>query len=258
VDVHQLHAPKTSGREHEVTSALVSMAGSLATGCDVADLLNRLTTACAHLLDVASAGVLLADEHGVLNVLSATSENTRQVELAALQAGEGPYLDCYRTGQPVAVPNLHAALPLWPQFVATSEAAGFASVHVLPMRLGHDTLGALDLFGTTIGALNTDDLALGRALADVATVALVQATAAAVKTVVNEQLQKALTARVVIEQAKGVLAQQGQLGMVEAFAVLRRYARDNNLRVAHVADAVSSRTLSAQRLIDHAHSRKVS
>jgi hypothetical protein len=131
---------------------------------------------------------------------------------------------------------------------------GFAAVHALPMRLGSNILGALGLFGTTAGVLNNDDRSLGQALADVASVALVQDTSAADKTVINEQLQKALTSRVIIEQARGVLAQQGELDMAQAFAVLRRYARDNNLRVTDVAQAVTSRSLPAQLLLGHAQS----
>jgi transcriptional regulator with GAF, ATPase, and Fis domain len=245
----------TDKREREVTAAFVSVASSLATGYDVVDLLNTLTAECASLLDVASAGLLLADQLGVLHVLAASTEHTRQLEVAQLQREEGPCLDCYRTGQPILVPNLKEAAARWPQFVAAAGSVGFASVHALPMRLGSNILGALGLFGTTSGPLNVDDLSLGQALADVASVALVQDTAAADKAVINEQLQKALTSRVIIEQAKGVLAQQGELDMAQAFAVLRRYARDNNLRVTHVAQAVTSRSLPAQQVIDHARAR---
>jgi transcriptional regulator with GAF, ATPase, and Fis domain len=248
----------TEQREREVTQAFVSVASSLATGYDVVDLLNTLTTECTRLLDVASAGLLLADQLGVLHVLAASTEHTRQLEVAQLQRDEGPCLDCYRSGEPIAVPNLDDATDRWPQFVAVAKSEGFASVHALPMRLGGNILGALGLFGTTAGPLNNDDLSLGQALADVASVALVQDTSAADKTVINEQLQKALTSRVVIEQSKGVLAQHGELDMAEAFAVLRRYARDNNLRVTSVAEAIVSRSLPAQQLLDHVRSKAVS
>jgi transcriptional regulator with GAF, ATPase, and Fis domain len=244
----------TEDREREVTHAFVSLASSLATGYDVVDLLNGLTTECTQLLDVSSAGLLLADRLGVLHVLAASTEHTRQLELVQLQRDEGPCLDCYRTGRAIAVPNVEDAAARWPQFAAAAQSAGFASVHALPMRLGTNVLGTLGLFGTTAGALNDDDLTLGQALADVASVALVQDTAAADQTVINDQLQKALTSRVIIEQAKGVLSQLGQVDMADAFTVLRRYARDNNLRVTDVAHAVTSRSLPAQQLLDHADS----
>jgi transcriptional regulator with GAF, ATPase, and Fis domain len=213
-----------------------------------------LTTECARLLDVASAGLLLADRVGVLHLLAASTEHTRQLELFQLQREEGPCLDCYRTGQPIAVADLDAALLQWPQFVAAAKSEGFASVHALPMRLGENVLGTLGLFGTSVGALNNDDLSLGQALADVASVAIVQDAAAADTTVIHEQLQKALTSRVIIEQAKGVLAQQGQLDMEQAFAILRGYARDNNIRITHVAQVVTTRSLPAQQLIEYAQS----
>jgi transcriptional regulator with GAF, ATPase, and Fis domain len=242
----------TDNREREVTHAFVSLASSLATGYDVVDLLNSLTTECAKLLDVASAGLLLADQLGVLHLLAASSEHTRQLELVQLQRDEGPCLDCYRTGQPIAVPEVEDTAARWPQFVAAARIAGFASVHALPMRLGNNVLGTLGLFGTMAGPLNSDDLSLGQALADVASVALVQDTAAADQTVINQQLQKALTSRVIVEQAKGVLAQLGQIDMAEAFGVLRRYARDKNLHVTDVAHALTTRSLPAQQLLDHA------
>jgi transcriptional regulator with GAF, ATPase, and Fis domain len=242
----------TRSRERDVTNAFVSVASSLATGYDVVDLLSTLTTECAQLLDVASAGLLLADQLGVLHVLAASSEHARLLEVTQLKGDEGPCVDCYRTGKPIAVPDLDDVVLRWPLFVAAAQSVGFASVHALPMRLGSNVLGALGLFGTTAGALNDDDLSLGQALADVASVALVQDTSAADKAVINEHLQRALTSRVIIEQAKGVIAQQGQLEMGVAFEVLRRYARNNDLRVTNVAQAVTSRSLPAQQLLDHA------
>jgi transcriptional regulator with GAF, ATPase, and Fis domain len=242
----------TRSRERDVTNAFVSVASSLATGYDVVDLLSTLTTECAQLLDVASAGLLLADQLGVLHVLAASSEHARLLEVTQLKGDEGPCVDCYRTGKPIAVPDLDDVVLRWPLFVAAAQSVGFASVHALPMRLGSNVLGALGLFGTTAGALNDDDLSLGQALADVASVALVQDTSAADKAVINEHLQRALTSRVIIEQAKGVIAQQGQLEMGVAFEVLRRYARNNDLRVTNVAHAVTSRSLPAQQLLDHA------
>jgi hypothetical protein len=246
----------TPNREREVTEAFVSLASSLATGYDVVDLLNSLTTECARLLDVASAGLLLADPLGVLHVLAASTEHTRQLELFQLQRDEGPCLDCYRSGQPVAVSDLSEATDRWPQFVAGAQIAGFASVHALPMRLRSNTLGALGLFGSRVGPLNAEDLTLGQALADVASVALVQDKAATDESIINEQLQKALSNRVVIEQAKGVIAQLGQLDMAQSFAVLRRYARDHNEKLADVAMGVVSRELRPEDLIEYAESRQ--
>ena len=240
----------TESRERDVTRAFVELASSLANGYDVVDLLSALTADCARLLDVASAGLLLADGRGVLHVVAASSERTRQLELFQVQRADGPCRDCYLDGAPISVPDLNDATDRWPSFAPTALRAGFVSVHAVPMRLRDHILGALGLFGTTAGPLDPDDLSLGQALADVASVALVQDKATSDQRSVNEQLQTALNSRIVLEQAKGVLAQQGALPMEEAFAVLRRYARDHNLRLTGVAEAVVARQLSAEQLLE--------
>lgn len=236
-------------REAAVTQAFVSLANSMVDGGDVVDLLSGLTADCAQLLDVASAGLLLADARGVLHVMAASSERTRTLELFQLQRDQGPCLDCYHAGSPVSVPDLEMERARWPEFVAAAGTAGFRSVHALPLRLRDRVLGALGLFGTSAGSLNQSDLVLGQALAHVASVALVTERAVADTLLVNEQLQAALTSRVLIEQAKGLLAQAGDLDMEQAFAALRHYARDRNLRLADVAAAVVSRQLPCQQLL---------
>jgi transcriptional regulator with GAF, ATPase, and Fis domain len=238
-------------REGDVTQAFVSLASSLVNGYDPVDLLSELTEDCARLLDVTSAGLLLADGLGVLHVLAASSERTRLLELFQLQRDEGPCRDCFHTGASVTVADLEQAADRWPQFVPAARAAGFASVHALPLRLRDKVLGALGLFSATAGTLNSDDLVLGQALADVACIALMQDRAMADMTMVHEQLQAALLSRIVVEQAKGVLAQLGSLEMDEAFALLRGYARDHDLRLTDLAEAVVARTFAAQNLLDY-------
>ncbi|CAJ62529.1 MULTISPECIES: GAF and ANTAR domain-containing protein [Frankia] len=242
-------------RERQVTRAFVSLANSLVDRFDVVDLLDGLTADCARLLDVESAGLLLADHRGTLHLVAASSERTRNLELLQLQRDQGPCLDCYRAGAPVSVADLRTATARWPRFVAAATQAGFVSVHALPMRLRDTVLGALGLFGTQVGTLSEDDLSLGQALAHVASVAIVQDKAATDQIVINEQLKGALSSRVVLEQAKGFLAQRGNLGMDEAFGRLRTYARDHNLRLTDVARAVVAREIPAQRLLDHAATR---
>ena len=245
----------TDSRERQVTEAFVALAGSLAQGADVVDLLSELTTRCAAMLDVASAGALLADAEGTLHVVAASSERTRNLELFQLQREDGPCSDCFREGRAVSVPDIHQAQDRWPHFAPAAVALGFASVHALPMQLGTRTLGTLGLFGTSVGPLNDEDRALGQALAHVASVALVQNRVATDNELVTQQLQTALNSRVVLEQAKGVLAQQGGLDMEQAFAALRQFARDHNLRLTDVARAVVSRELTPQRVVAHAASR---
>jgi ANTAR domain/GAF domain len=159
-------------------------------------------------------------------------------------------LDCYHTGAPISVSDLSQETARWPQFVPAALGAGFASVHALPIRLRTIRLGALNLFGTEVGSLNADDLALGQALAHVAGVALVHGKAATDKDLVLAQLNAALTSRVVVEQAKGVLAQTAGLDMDEAFTVLRRYAREHHEGLSEVAAAVVRRELAPEQFLD--------
>ena len=198
---------------------------------------------------------MLADRRGFLQVLAASSERTRNLELFALQRDQGPCLDCFRTGRPVTVENLLAEAERWPQFAEAAITAGFMSVHALPMRLRDTTLGTLGLFGATVGALNREDLLLGQAFADVASVAIAQDMIASDREALNQQLQGALNSRVVVEQAKGILAQTGDLDMDEAFSRLRRYARDHNYRLIDVAKSLISRELMAEKLLEYVASR---
>lgn len=245
----------TADREAAVTEAFVALATSLADGADVVDLLSGLAEDTTRLLDVASTGLLLADHRGLLHVVAASSEATRSLEVFQVQRSQGPCLDCYRSGKPVTVADLGAEADRWPHFAAAAAEAGFASVHAVPMRLRDQVLGTVGLFGTTVGALGEDDLRLGQALAYVAAVALVQEKAAADRDLINAQLQTALDSRVVLEQAKGVLAQRGGLDMDASFSVLRGYARDHNLRLTDVARAVVRRELPPELLLQHAVTR---
>jgi GAF domain-containing protein len=239
-------------RERDVTRAFVSISSSLANGYDVVDLLDELVGHCARLIEVDSAGLLLADGLGVLHVMAASSEVARLLEVFQLQRAEGPCRDCFRTGLPVSVPDLQDATEQWPEFVPAALAAGFASVHAVPMRLRDNTLGAMGMFGAVVGSLSEDNLSLAQALADVASVAIVQDKAVAERGAVVEQLQAALNSRVVIEQAKGIVAHVGDLEVGQAFVVIRQYARNHNERLTVVADAVVRRQLAVRVLLDEA------
>jgi hypothetical protein len=239
-------------RGPDVAQAFVAIANTLVDGLDVVDLLTGLTTDCARLLDIAAAGLLLADPNGVLHVVAASSERTRNLELFQLQREQGPCLDCYHSGEPVSVADLSAHGTRWPLFVRAATEAGFASIHAMPMRLRDIRLGALGLFGTTIGPLSDDDLDLGQALAHVASIALVADMTAADAVVIAQQLRTTLTSRIAIEQAKGLLGQLGGLDMDQSFAAIRRYARDHNQRLTGVAEALVSRELSGAQVLAEA------
>ena len=234
----------SDGREQKTIAAFVALAGGLARHKDP---LEMLLSCCVDLLDVASAGLLLSDSRGVLHVMAA---GTRELEALQAQRQEGPCQECCSTGQPVWIDDLTQYRERWPQFVPAALQAGFASVHAFPMHLHGQTLGALNLFRATPGSLDDHDLALAQALADVASVAFVRYRAAIDRDALNAQLQTALDSRVVLEQAKGVIAQTGNLDMAGAFAVLRKGAGRRNQKIGDLARAVVTRDVLAATLLD--------
>ena len=221
-------------RESRVLDAVVTLVDTLLEDFDVVDLLTELTQRCADLLDVASAGFLLADPLDQLRLLAATSEQARELELFQLQADEGPCVDCYNTGQPVSVADLTTATQRWPSFVPAARDAGFASVHALPMRAAGLVLGALGLFGTRTGALTGPDLLVGQTLTHIACVAILQERAPTPATVMP-QLRSAIASRIIVEQAKGFLRGSLHVSMEDAFTLLRRYARGSGQHLTDVA-----------------------
>jgi len=196
-----------------------------------------MTERCVQVLGVSAAGLLLTDGHDKLQVVAASSERTRLLELFQIQADQGPCLDCFRTGKPVSVANVPTD-GRWPRFAAAAADVGFAAVHALPMRLRSEVIGALNLFDVKHGALDQDKLRIGQALADVATIGLLQQRAIRRRDALTEQLQTALNSRVLIEQAKGVLAERLHLDVGDAFAVLRNGARSRNRRLSELAQAI--------------------
>jgi len=215
------------GREERVSRAFVALADTLVDDYDIIDLLDRLVGVSVELLAADAAGIVLGDARGQLRAVAASSEAAEVMELLQLQSEQGPCLDCVHTAAPVSVPDLAEAVDRWPAFVAAlAEHGSFRSVHALPLRLRGEAIGALNLFHRQPGSLPDADLALGQALADVATIGILQERAIRRSEVLNEQLQTALNSRVIIEQAKGVLAQRGDLSMDAAFDRLRTHARD--------------------------------
>ncbi len=223
-------------REESVSRAFVTLADTLVDEYDVIDLLDRLAGFCVELLSADAAGIMLGDACRELRAVAASDEAAHVMELLQLQSDEGPCLDCFQTAAPVSVADLTEAAGRWPTFAAAVAHRGdFRSIHALPLRLRGRAIGALNLFGNVPGPLPELDLALGQALADVATIGILQERAIRRSEVLNEQLQSALNNRVIIEQAKGVLAQYGDLTPADAFQGLRRFARSRNLKISDVA-----------------------
>jgi GAF domain-containing protein len=225
-------------RTETLARTLVEVADALVGDFDIVELLTLLTDRCVEVLDVAAAGIMLASPNGELRVMASSSEATRVVELFEYQSKQGPCLDSYRTGAPVVNVDLGVTDGPWPRLAAEAVFEGFQSVHALPMRWRGTVIGALNLFRTHTGQMAPADAATAQALADVATLAVVQHRAVVAAQLVNDQLQQALDSRVAIEQAKGVVAEGSGVNMEQAFASLRNHARRNNLRLVDVATGV--------------------
>jgi GAF domain-containing protein len=227
---------------------LVELADTLVADFDVIDLLTLLAYRCVDVLDVGAAGLMLVAPDGDLRVMASSSEAMRLLELFEIQAQEGPCLDCYRTGQRVVCDDLAAADARWPRFSGEARTAGFRSVQAMPMRLRGTIIGALNLFRVEPGEMRQADVDAAQALADVATIAILQHRAVVEAHLLNEQLNQALNSRVVIEQAKGMLAERESVSMEKAFAMLRHHARNHNLRLGDVARDVITGALAASAL----------
>jgi GAF domain-containing protein len=231
-------------RETLLTRTFVELADTLVDDFDVVELLTRLAHRCVEVLDVAAAGLMLIAPEGDLRVVASSSEEMRLVELFEIQSQEGPCPDCFRTGEPALHTDLASEDAHWPRFGPIAVKAGFRSVHALPMRLRGETIGALNLFQDAAGGLAEADVVVAQALADVATIGILQHRAASQAHLLVDQLNHALNSRVMIEQAKGILAERAGLSMEGAFSWLRHHARSHNLLLVDVAQAVIDGTLT--------------
>jgi GAF domain-containing protein len=230
-------------RESDVVQSLVEMADTLVDDYDVVDMLTGVADRCVSLLDVSAAGVMLASPAGSLGLVASSSEAMRLLELFELQAQEGPCMDAFQTGEPVAQADLQAATGRWPSFTAAALQAGFRSVLALPLRWRDAVLGALNLFLVTDDPMAEADIIVARAFADLAALSITQHRASAEAQRLNEQLSDALTSRIVIEQAKGVISERAGIDLAEAFSRLRAYARNGNHRLTDIAQDAIDGTL---------------
>lgn len=235
-------------REALLAGTLVELADNLVDDFDVVELLTLLADRCVNLIDVAAVGLMLASTDGELRVLASSGETMRLLELFEIQAEEGPCIDCFRSGKPILNHRIDRADRRWPNFSPKAFEAGFRSVHAIPMRLRGQTIGALNMFHVEEGPMRPADVVAAQALADVATIAILQHRAAADAQALAEQLNRALNTRIVIEQAKGVVAESATVDMEQAFNRLRRHARNHNARLADVAYAVTTKSLPVSKL----------
>ena len=220
---------------HRLTEVFVEVADTLVADFDLIDFLHDLTDHAADISGADAVGLVLADHRGQLQFMAASNDPGKALELFQLQAEEGPCLDCFRLHEPVVNADLGNAQTLWPTFAPRARGAGFQSVHAFPMRLRTEAIGALNLFSTSRLHFEPEEVRVVQSLADVATIAILQQRSIARAEALTEQLQGALNSRVVIEQAKGAVAQRDGISPEEAFVKLRGRARSERRRLLEVA-----------------------
>jgi len=248
----QENAPGAS-REKLLARTFVELADTLVDEFDVADFLRTLVEQSVRLMAVSAAGVVLSDSNGKLRMAAASSERAGVLETLAVEMDDGPCIDCLRSGHPVASADLTVDTERWPRFVAAAATAGFRGAQAVPMRLRRQVIGALTLLNAEPMRLERDEADLLQALADVATIGILQHRAIVRGEVLTEQLQTALNSRVTIEQAKGVVsAQSGDPDMEHAFTALRGYARAHNLRLAELARSIANGSADVAAVITFA------
>lgn len=240
-------------REQALARAFVGLADTLVDDFDVLDFLRQLAEQSVELLNVSASGIIVIDERGGLRVAATSSERAELLELFAVQTADGPCIDCVRSGLPVVSTGLQADSGRWPRFTAAAHECGFQAVHVLPMRLRQQVIGSLALLNTEAAGVDEHSAQLGQALADVATIGILQQRSIERGEFVSEQLQTALNSRIVIEQAKGVLSERSDdLDMEAAFGALRGYARAHNQRLGELARTVAEGTADLDAILEHA------
>ena len=222
-------------REEKLLETFATLADTLVADYDVVDLLQTLVDTCHDLLDTSAAGILLADATGELEVIASTSEASRLVETMQLSAEAGPCIESFRTGEAVSLTDMSQAPEEWSRFRDSALEQGFASVHAIPLRLRETTIGTLNLLRDVVGELDPADAITARAFADVATIGILHERTLRESTIVSQQLQTALNRRIIIEQAKGVVAHTQRVPVDEAFTLIREYARAHRLPISQVA-----------------------
>jgi GAF domain-containing protein len=230
-------------RERRLLETFATLADTMVEGYDVLDLLQELVDACHHHLDASAAAILLADQTGELDVMASTSEASRLVELIQIGAEAGPCIESFRTGRPVSLPDIAESPEAWSRFRDSALALGFASVYAVPMRLRDTVIGTLNLLNDHSGEFDEQDRIAARAFADVATIGILHERSLRETAVLAEQLQGALSSRIVIEQAKGVVAFTRGVTIEEAFELIRRYARSHRIGISQVAARIVDRSL---------------
>ena len=245
-----------SVRERQLVVTFVELADTLVEDFDLVEFLSTLTERVVELGLASEAGILLVDEHGNLQFMAASDERTHLLELFQVQNQEGPCQDCFSTGAPVGAADLGDEQERWPLFTPKALATGFRSLQAVPLRLRGTFIGALNLFLAERGGIGADDQAVVQAMADVATIGLLQQRELHRAHSVEGQLQHALHSRIGIEQAKGIVSEQAELTMDAAFEWLRTYSRNHNQKLSDVARSVVEGALTTGDASEHRSSEE--
>jgi hypothetical protein len=220
-----------------LADVFVEFADTLIDDYDVIEFLLMVTNRTAELIGASDVGLLLADQRGRLQFMAASNEDVKRLELFQLQVNEGPCRDAFQTGEPVVNADLQEAADRWPHFAPHATAEGYRCAHAFPLRLRDDVIGAIGVFGPDVRRLTAAEVHIAQALGHVATIGLLQERAIRRAEVLAEQLQSALNSRIVIEQAKGAIAQFRDVSVDDAFVLLRDHARRTKKRLGDVAHA---------------------
>lgn len=223
-------------REERLLVAVVGAVDTLVDDFDLTDFLHQLCDRCNALLDVSAVGITLTDPGDEVQVAAASDEHTRLLQLFAVQTGQGPCVECRRSGDARLGISLGSdeETARFPRFAERARQAGFATTHTVPMRLRTQTLGTMSLFDTREQSLSASDARVAQALADVATIAVLQQRTIVHGNAERTQLRTALSSRIVIEQAKGILAERWNVDPGDAFQALRRHARSHQLMLSEL------------------------
>lgn len=235
--------------DRRFAQTMLELSDTLVSGFDIVDFLHTLVLRCAELLDASDVGLMLADLQGGLKIMAYTSERAHGLEYFELVNQEGPCLDCFNSGETILGDDLETEPARWPRFAPAARELGFRAVQALPLRCRDQVIGALNVFHENPVPFDEDNVLAARAMADIATIGLLQERAVKETRILAEQLQVALNGRLVIEQAKGVIAERTHLPMDEAFELLRTYARANHARLGDVANSILAGSLTASTLL---------
>jgi GAF domain-containing protein len=220
----------------------------LVAGIDVTDFLNLLVRRSIELAEAGAGGVIMQDPNDGLRVVGASDERAHRMQMLEVENSEGPCVDGLHQGTVIQALTAESH-DRWPKFARPALEEGYRAVASFPMRLREDTVGTLNIFRSDPWLLSDSDVVSTQALADVATMGLVRERALREAKQLAEQLQTALHSRVIIEQAKGMLAAHADLSIDDAFAALRRHARNTNRHLSDVARDVVTRRIGGAELL---------